>query len=153
MNIKIISYIAGAAVVGVLVGRYVIKPKTEVKTKEVIKYVEVFKEKKEEKKRTRTRISERTNSDGSKETTTDITEDTDSSTVTNRDTKTESKKETIAKSGSGLTLAALAIKDTTNFSRPMEYGATVTVPVFGNLSVQGLATTDKKVGVGIAISF
>jgi hypothetical protein len=35
----------------------------------------------------------------------------------------------------------------------MEYGATIAVPLFGNIKVQGLATTSKQVGVGLALDF
>jgi cytoskeletal protein RodZ len=150
---KLIAYVSVAIISGVLVGRYVIKPRTEVRTKEVIKYVEVFKEKKEEKKKTKTVITETTKKDGTTEKKTEVTEDTDTTITTNKDTKVDTKKEVVAKTGSGITLAALAIKDANDFGRAMEYGATVTVPVFGNISVQGLATTDKRIGIGLGITF
>lgn len=149
MNLKQISYIVGAALFGILVGRYVVKPKTEVKTKEVIKYVEVFKEKKEEKKNVKVVVVEKP--DGTKTTTTIDTSVTN--TVTNNETKIDSKKETSVKAGSNLTLGALAIADATNFSSKLEYGVTAAVPVFGNLKAQALVTTDKKVGIGLAIDF
>lgn len=152
-KLKLISYLSVAVIVGILAGRYLIKPKTEIKTKEVIKYVEVFKEKKEEKKKTKTVITEKTNKDGSTEKKTEIVEDTDTTVITNKDTKVDTKKEMVAKTGSGITLAALAIKDANDFGKKMEYGATVTVPVFGNVSVQGLATTDKRIGIGLGITF
>lgn len=137
------------AIVGILIGRYVIQPKSEVKTKEVIKYVEVFKEKKSEKKNVKVVVVEKP--DGTKTTTTTDTSTTD--TVTNNQTKVDSSKETVVKKGSGLTLGALAIANAERFSDKLEYGVTAAIPVFGSLKAQALVTTDKRVGLGLAIEF
>lgn len=137
------------AIAGILIGRYVIQPKSEVRTKEVIKYVEVFKEKKSEKKNVKVVVV--TKPDGTTTTTTTDTSTTD--TVTNTETKIDSSKETIAKKGSGLTLGALAIANGQRFSDKLEYGVTAAIPVFGSLKAQALVTTDKRVGLGLAIEF
>lgn len=126
-----------------LIGRYVLTPKPKVITKEVIKIVEV--EKKQTKKKKVT--TETVNSDGSSTTQTTETEDSTTETVTN----ISNTKDT--KSKSGITLGMLAIKDTSNFASPVHYGATLSVPLAGSLSVIGLATTAKQVGVGLAIEF
>lgn len=151
--LKKYGLIAVVAIAGILVGRYVIQPKSEIRTKEVIKYVEVFKEKKEEKKNVKTIITEKINKDGSKETKTEIVDTSVTTTKTNKDTKLDSSKETVIKKGNGVTLGLLAIADTGHITNRPEYGATIAVPVFGSLSAQGLVTTDKKIGVGLAISF
>jgi hypothetical protein len=137
------------AIAGILIGRYVIQPKSEVRTKEVIKYVEVFKEKKSEKKNVKVVVV--TKPDGTTTTTTTDTSTTD--TVTNTETKVDSSKETIAKKGSGLTLGALAIANGQRFSDKLEYGVTAAIPVFGSLKAQALVTTDKRVGLGLALEF
>jgi hypothetical protein len=137
------------AIAGILIGRYVIQPKSEVKTKEVIKYVEVYKEKKEEKKNVKIVVVEKP--DGTKTTTT--TDNSTTSTVSNGTTKIDSKNEVTIKKGSGLTLGALAIANASRFSDKLEYGVTAAIPVFGNLKAQALITTDKRVGLGLAIEF
>lgn len=141
------------AIVALLVGRYVLQPKVKVKIVEKTVYVEVFKEKKEEKKKVKTTIKERTNTDGSKETTTVITDDSTSTTQTNRDIKLDSEKSTITSTGSGLSLSLLAIKDVPNPSKPLSFGAVISVPIVGNLNVTGLVTTEKHVGLGLGLSF
>ena len=138
-----------AAIIGLLVGRYVLQPKQEVKIKEVVKVVK--EEKNKENKKKRVVIVEKKDKDGNVTKTTEISEDT--TKVSNTETKTNSTKESKTKTGHNLTLGLLAIKDASDFSRAMEYGATIGLPVLGSLSVQGLVTTDKKVGVGLSIGF
>ena len=53
----------------------------------------------------------------------------------------------------GLTLSALAIVDTKDITGQREYGVHVSKRVLGALSVNAMATTDKKIGVGIGWSF
>lgn len=53
----------------------------------------------------------------------------------------------------GLTLSALAIVDVADIKGQREYGVHVSKRVLGALSVNALATTDKKIGVGIGWSF
>jgi len=141
------------AIAGILIGRYVIQPKSEVRTKEVVKYVEVYKEKKEEKKKVKTIITEVINKDGTKTVTTVITDDSTSTTQTNNTTQIDSKKEVVVKKGSGLTLGALAIANGQRFSDKLEYGVTAAIPIFGSLKAQALVTTDKRVGLGLALEF
>lgn len=136
-------------IAGILIGRYVIQPKSEVRTKEVVKYVEVFKEKKEEKKKIKIVVVQKP--DGT--TTTTTTDDSTITTTSNGTTKIDSSKEIIVKKGSGLTLGALAIANGQRFSDKLEYGVTAAIPVFGSLKAQALVTTDKRVGLGLAIEF
>lgn len=128
---------------GVLIGRYVITPKPKVITKEVVKIVEV--EKKQTKKKKVT--TEIVNPDGSSSTQTTEVEDTITETVTD----TINTKDTKPKLG--ITLGMLAIKDISKFSSPINYGATVGVPLMGSISVVGLATTSRQIGVGLSIEF
>lgn len=137
------------AIAGILIGRYVIQPKSEVRTKEVVKYVEVYKEKKEEKKKIKVVVI--TKPDGT--TTTTTTDDSTTTTVSDGSTKIDSKKDVVVKKGSGLTLGALAIANGQRFSDKLEYGVTAAIPVFGSLKAQALVTTDKRVGLGLAIEF
>jgi hypothetical protein len=152
-QIKKYALVLVALIIGVFAGKYVFKPKPEIKTKEVVKIVEVFKEKKTEDKKVKTTITEKTDKDGNTIKETVITEDTKTDTITNRDSKLDSNKQTVVKSGHKLTLGVLGIMDTERISNRPEYGVTVGVPLFGTISLQGLATTDKKIGLGVAISF
>jgi hypothetical protein len=127
----------------ILVGRFVLAPKPKVIVKEVVKIVEV--EKKQTKKKKDT--IQTTNPDGS--TTTQITETED--TTTDRTTNIDSKITSTSKSG--LSLGLLAIKDVSSFSSPLQYGATITVPIMGSISAVGLVTTSKQVGVGLSLEF
>jgi len=65
-------------------------------------------------------------------------------------TKTASSETT---KDTGLTLSALAIVDVADIKGQREYGVHVSKRVLGALSVNVLATTDKKIGVGIGWSF
>jgi hypothetical protein len=141
------------AISGVLVGRYVIQPKQEVKVREKIVYVEIFKEKKEEKKDTTTTITETVDKDGNKSTTTVIEDKSTSVTETTKDTKEKTDSSSVTKTGHRITLGMLAIKDLPNPIKPIAYGVTVAVPIFGNINATGLVTTEKQVGVGLAIHF
>lgn len=135
-------------IISLLVGRYVLTPKQEVK--QVIKIVEVEKKVKEEKKKVKTKIKETVATDGSRTTETTIDEDSGSRETTSTERKTDSR--TVTKTGSGLTLGVLAIKDIDDFSK-MEYGITAAIPLIGNFKVIGLATTGKQVGLGLGLEF
>jgi hypothetical protein len=137
------------AIACLLIGRYVIQPKQEVK--QVVKIVEVEKHVKEEKKKVRTRIREIVKPDGTKETVTDIAEDSGKKETGSKESKVDSK--TVAKTGSGITLGVLAIKDAGAFSKKMEYGVLTTIPIFGSLSLAATADTTKRVGLGLAVQF
>lgn len=132
-----------------LIGRYILQPKQQVK--EVVKIVEVEKQVKEEKKKTRTEVKETVKPDGSKETVTVITEDTNIKETGIKESKVDTK--TVAKSGSGVTIGVLALKDLDRFSDKPEFGILTSIPVFGKISVVGSVDTTKRVGVGLALEF
>jgi hypothetical protein len=136
-------------VIALLVGRYILQPKQQVK--EVVKVVEVEKKVKEEKKKIRTEIKETVKKDGTKETTTIITDDSSSKETNSKESKLE--KTLVAKSGKGITVGILALKDLNKFSDKHEFGILTTVPVFGNLSLVGSADTTKRIGLGLALEF
>ncbi len=133
------------AVSCLLVGRYVLTPKQEIK--EVVKIVEVEKKRSETDKKTVTK--ETTKKDGTiiKE----IVEVENTVIDSERDTRIDSSKST--KTGSGITLGLLALKDASDLRKPVEYGALVGVPLIGNLNVIGTVDTSKRVGIGLSIEF
>jgi hypothetical protein len=139
---KYLNY-AIIAITALLIGRFVLQPKPKVK--EVVKYVEKKEETKKTKKTTRTR--ETKNPDGSSQTETEVVED---STSNSSSTIASEKSKVISK---GVSVGILALKDLDRFSEKLEYGAVVSVPVFGSLSVIGSADTTKRVGLGIALEF
>jgi hypothetical protein len=124
-----------------LIGRFVLQPKAEVK--QVIKIVEVEKKQTKKKKVTRTE----TKPDGSSTTNTTETEDstTESNTSISYNSSTSNK--------AGLTLGVLAIKDLNKFSEKPEFGILTVAPLFGNLSITGSIDTTKRVGIGLALEF
>lgn len=130
-------------VIALVIGRFVLQPKP--KTIEVVRYVE----KKEETKKTKkiTKTKERKNPDGSSQTEVEVVEDStsnSSSTIASEKTKVISK---------GISVGILALKDLDKFSEKLEYGAIVSVPVLGSLSIIGSADTTKRVGLGLALEF
>lgn len=147
---KTYIYASAGILIGILVGRYILSPKTE--TKEVVKYITVYEEKKEEKKNKRTTIKEVVRNDGTKETTTVVDESSD--TVTNSSNRTDFESSKVKKVRTAdLSVSLIAINNLPNPKKDFSYGAVVTVPVVGNLNATGMVTTDKQVGIGIGISF
>lgn len=137
--------IAIIAVVSFLSGKYLFPPKPEVK--EVVKYVEV--EKKVQNKDKVVKKVRVKKPDGTVTTETVIVDK--STTTTDKASKLESEK--IVKASAKITVGLLYIKDVQEFGRPADFGATITVPLIGNLKAQALGTTDQKVGLGLALEF
>ena len=124
-------------------GYFATPSKVKIETKEVIKVV------KEEQK---TRIVYREKivyPDGTTVEKEQEREDTNTREAS-ESTKTASSETT---KDTGLTLSALAIVDVADIKGEREYGVHVSKRVLGALSVNALATTDKKIGVGIGWSF
>lgn len=145
MGMKSYIYTGAAVILAFLAGKYLFPPKAEIK--EVTKTVTVEKivERRNIVKSTRTTEKP----DGSK--VTEVTERDTSVIVDNSSSQSERKTE--VKGSAKITLGLLAIKSVDNFARPFEYGATISVPVVGNIKAMGLVTTDKKVGVGLGLDF
>lgn len=137
-----------ALALGLLIGRFVLQSKTTVIEK--IKTVEVEKKVFIENKNKKEVKKEIVRPDGTKETTTEIVENSTSESTTDRKLVAESQKIT---KGSGVTLGLLAIKDVADFSTNLQYGLTVSAPIYGSLKIQALGTTDKRVGLGLGIDF
>ena len=147
-----LQYVAIIAVVSLLVGRFVLQPKAKVEVHEKIKTVEVIKEIKVEveKKKTRTEIV--TKPDGTTVTVIDETVDSSSNTITNSNISKESEKSTKSSSGVGVLIGALILKDLDKSSQN-NYGITVTAPIYNSLKIQAIGTTDKRIGIGLALEF
>jgi hypothetical protein len=130
--------------ISLLVGRFVIQPKQEVK--EVIKYVQV--EVKKEKKKKVTTTKETTNADGSSTVDTTIEEDSssDSQSSISYSDETKFKK-------ANITIGVLALKDLGKFSEKTNFGVVAVSPLLGNLSIVGTLDTTKRIGLGIALEF
>jgi hypothetical protein len=133
------------------VGKYSNPSKVETVTKveEVIKYVEV----KQENKNVVLKTKKTTNVDGS------IVEETimEDKSIVKTDTKIDSEKksesETITTRDIGLNLGLLAIKDMNKLSDKTEYALVVKKRVFSAVSINGMVSTDKKIGVGLGWDF
>jgi len=69
------------------------------------------------------------------------------STEASRTANTETKRDV------GLTLSALAMVNASDFQGHKDYGVHVTKRVLGNINVGVLATTDKKIGLSLGLSF
>jgi hypothetical protein len=75
----------------------------------------------------------------------------DTNTRESSDTTRTAVKETTK--DIGLVLSALAIVDSSEISGHRDYGIHVTKRVFSSITVGVMATTDKKIGVSIGLSF
>lgn len=133
------------ALISFLAGKYLFPTKPEVK--EVVKTVTVEKIVEKRNVVKNTKVTEKP--DGTK--VTEVTETDKTVIVDNTSSKSEKKLE--VKGSAKLTLGLLAIKDGSDFSSPTQFGTTVTVPLVGNLKMQALGTTDKRVGLGLALEF
>jgi phosphoenolpyruvate-protein kinase (PTS system EI component) len=81
------------------------------------------------------------------------------SEVEKEDTNTREESKSVAESKStvskdaGAIISILAIVDSTDIAGQREYGLNVSKRVLGSLTVTGLVTTDKRLGVGLGWSF
>lgn len=144
-KMKLYLYAGVACLLSFLAGKYLFPPSPEIKERVKTVVVEKYVEKRNIVKNTK--VTEKP--DGTK-----VTETTESDrSVIVDNTKSQSEKKVEVKGSAKLTLGLLAIKQVDDFGKPFEYGATVSVPVFGNVKAQGLVTTDKRVGLGLALEF
>jgi hypothetical protein len=121
---------------------------TKTEIKEVIKTVEVVKEKKDVK--TETRII--THPDGTKEEITVVVDRTTVDSNTDTNINRDIKNETIATRDIGLTIQALATIDIHDYNN-REYGVLVKKRIVSNISASIMATHKGTVGVGIGLDF
>ncbi len=127
-------------------GRFSKPAEVKIETKEVIKTVTV----KEEAKEKIVTVTKIVYKDGTIKEETKTEDRQASKTEENTSKVTESNTE--VKRDVGLVLSALAIVNVSDIKQ-REYGITVSKRVFGNLNVTGIVTSDKKVGVGLGLSF
>jgi len=146
-KLKLIVNFIAVGIIGILIGRYTLKPKQ--KTKEVIKTVEVEKIVKVESKKVTTKIKETIKKDGTKETETTIIEDSSKKEVGKVENRQEVNK--VSESGSGITFGLLALKDIDRFSEKTHVGVIAGIPLFGNLKIISSLDTSKRVGIGLAL--
>jgi hypothetical protein len=141
-------------IIGVLVGKFVLPQKENIVVREVIRYEQKKEEKKDIKKDKKVTIVETTNPDGTKKKETKIDEKTDTSSTTKTDTKV-SKDTEITKKNKSASIGIVAISELNKniLTKNLEYGIISSVPIVGSLSVTGLLTTDKKIGLGISLDF
>lgn len=133
------------AIIAFLAGKYLFPPKAQIKETVKTVVVEKIVEKRNVVKKTKTTEKP----DGTK--VTEVTETDRTVIVDNTSSRTEKKVE--VKGSAKVTLGLLAIKDANDFSAAIQYGATVSLPLIGNLKAQALGTTDKRIGLGLALEF
>lgn len=159
LKVKILICVVALAT-AFAIGRFTVPEKI----KEVVKVVEVekkviVKEKgTTQEKKMKTVIVEVTRPDGTKEKTTTITEDTQTATETSSrsdtETKTDTTKETeIVRGNSKVTVSALAGIKVTRPQDGMVFGASLTKPILGPVTLGAFGFTDGRAGVSIGLSF
>lgn len=137
------------AVSCLLVGKYVLQPKQEIKIIEVVKYIEKKQESSNTKKTTK--VKETKNPDGTFTTETTISEDYSSNSSSSVASSRETAK--VISRGRAISFGILAIKDTTNFNKQADYGIVATTPIFGSLAITTMFDTSKRIGLGVSLEF
>ena len=147
--IKKISTFAIVGVIGVVIGRFFVQPKTKVVEKEVV----IYREKKEEKKNSKvtTRTREEKKPDGTIVTDTTKTEETKTETKT--DTKIAKEKTKSTKSGSGVLIGAMIMDDLNDLKSKEHYGIMVAVPLAQRAYIFSTVDLEKRFGIGLALEF
>ena len=147
--IKKISTFVIVGVVGVVIGRFFVQPKTKVVEKEVV----IYREKKEEKKNSKvtTRTREEKKPDGTIVTDTTKTEETKTETKT--DTKIAKEKTKSTKSGSGVLIGAMIMDDLNDLKSKEHYGIMVAVPLAQRAYIFSTVDLEKRFGIGLALEF
>jgi hypothetical protein len=121
---------------------------TKTEIKEIVKIVEVVKEKKDVK----TIIKVVTRPDGTKEEETTIVDNTTTDTNTNTDISKESKNETITTRDIGLSVQALALAKFNDINN-REYGVLIKKRIISNISGSILVTDKKTIGLAVGLDF
>ncbi|CAB4124670.1 hypothetical protein UFOVP53_20 [uncultured Caudovirales phage] len=121
---------------------------TKTEIKEVVKVVEVVKEKKDVK--TETRVI--THPDGTKEEVTVIIDRTATDTNTDTNINRDIKNETITTRDLGLSIQALALAKSNDLGN-REYGVLIKKRIISNISGTILATQKGTVGIAIGLDF
>ena len=128
-------------------GRFSKPAVVKIETVEVVKTVTV----KEAAKEKIVTVEKIVYKDGTVKETTKTEDREDTKESSNTESTKVANSETIR--DAGLTLSALAIVDATNIQGNREYGVFVSKRVFSNVSVGVMATSDKKLGLSLGLSF
>jgi len=129
------------------VGRFSKPAVVKIETVEVVKTVTV----KEAAKEKIVTVEKIVYKDGTVKETTKTEDREDTKESSNTESTKVANSETIR--DAGISLNALAIVDATNIQGNREYGVFVSKRVFSNVSVGVMATSDKKLGLSLGLSF
>jgi cytoskeletal protein RodZ len=144
----------GMLAVGILIGHFALPKEKDIQIKEVIKYERNTQENKDQKKDKNVTIIETTSPDGTKKKETKIGETTTTTTETSTTTKVTDDKSTSIK-GSKTSIGLIAISELNKniLTKSPEYGITISRSLIGSISLNGLLTTDKRIGIGVSLGF
>lgn len=142
LALAVYSLILASAVYYFSPSKIVTVTKTEIK--EVVKEVQAS--------NTHTKTVVRTHRDGTQTTVTVADNSTNTVTDSNTETKIETSK-TIERAQDGVTIAALAGVDTSNLSKGFVYGASVSKPILGPISLGAWFLTSGTIGMSVGIKF
>lgn len=141
----------GVLAIGVLIGHFAI-PKP-VQIKETVRIEQSVQQSKDQKKDKNVTIVETTSPDGTKKKETKIGETTTTTTETNTNTKITDNKETIKGSKTSIGVIAIGELNKNILTKSPEYGITISKGLIGDISLNGLLTTDKRIGIGVSLGF
>lgn len=155
-----IGIIAGYSLV-LMASTYYFSPtkvKTETKMVEVIKTVEVEKKDTAKDRKRKIVVKEKKGADGSIEKTTVLTDDTSSVSKTDiakdtTDFKSSESSKTVERATDKVTISALAGINPFSGAQTPVYGASITKPILGPITVGAWGLNNGTVGVSIGLSF
>jgi hypothetical protein len=141
----------GVLTIGILIGHFAI-PKP-VQIKETVRIEQSVQQNKDQKKDKNVKIIEITSPDGTKKKETTIGETTTTKTETNTNTNITDTKTIIKGSKTFVGLIAISELNKNILTKSPEYGITITKSLIGDISLNGLLTTDKRIGIGVSLGF
>jgi hypothetical protein len=141
----------GVLAMGILIGHFAI-PKP-VQIKETVRIEQSVQQNKDQKKDKNVKIIEITSPDGTKKKETTIGETTTTKTETNTNTNITDTKTIIKGSKTFVGLIAISELNKNILTKSPEYGITITKSLIGDISLNGLLTTDKRIGIGVSLGF
>jgi cytoskeletal protein RodZ len=141
----------GVLAIGILIGHFAI-PKP-VQIKETVRIEQSVQQNKDQKKDKNVKIIEITSPDGTKKKETTIGETTTTKTETNTNTNITDTKTIIKGSKTFVGLIAISELNKNILTKSPEYGITITKSLIGDISLNGLLTTDKRIGIGVSLGF
>lgn len=148
------AIVAGLSLLCFALGRYTVPEKVKIETKIVEVEKKTKSDKKEVVRHRETTTTEVTRPDGTKEKTIVVVEDTESKSTSKESdkiTKKETDKKEVTRSGSPVTIAALAGVKLGSFT-DIDYGVSVSKPILGPISIGAFGFTSRRLGVQIGLS-